>query len=93
MEGRTPIATILRWFIDAGDESSPGQVLVVSKVGTDRPGCVVAYVDALANADANALAREAADRMAPGVDCATHFPSYYGTRGPLAGEPALSPPE
>ena len=31
--------------------------------------CQIAYIDALANPDANALAREAADRMAGKTDC------------------------
>ena len=86
-QGRA-FATILRWHVDPGDGSEPGQVLVVSKVGTgDSPGCVAAYVDALANPNANELAREAADRIARNVDCATHAPSYYGVRGAAAAEP------
>lgn len=94
MEGGAAVATILRWHIDPGDGSKPGQVLVVSKVGKGQtPGCVVAYVDALANPDANELAREAADRIVPGIDCASHVPSYYGVRGPHSGEPMLPSPE
>jgi hypothetical protein len=94
MEDGVAVATILRWLIDAGEEGTEGQVLVVSKVGTgSSPGCVAAYVDALANPDANELAREAADRIAPNVDCAIHMPFYYGVRGPSAGEPMLSPRE
>jgi hypothetical protein len=86
-DGRS-FATILRWRIDPGDGSEPGQVLVVSKVEPgDSPGCVAACVDALANPNANELAREAADRVAPNVDCATHTPSYYGVRGTAAAEP------
>lgn len=90
IEGNRPFATILRWHIESGDGGSPGQVLVVSKVGEgETPGCVVAYVDARANSNANELARDAADRMAPGVDCASHVPAYYGERGPTAGEPSF----
>lgn len=94
VEGGVAVATILRWHLDPGEGGTPGQVLVVSKVGAGTsPGCVVAYVDALANPDANALAREAADRIVPNADCASHMPSYYGVRGPSAGEPMLSPRE
>lgn len=87
VEGGTAVAAILRWLIESPATAAEGQVLVVSKVGSNAPGCVVAYVDALANADANTLAREAADRIAPNVDCASHVPFYYGARGPDAAEP------
>lgn len=65
-----PFATIVRYFTDKGDTSDKeGQVLVVTRI---EPGktCQVAYVDALANPDANELARQAADEIAPGFDCA-----------------------
>jgi len=72
--GWKPVATILRWFpakLDAGAAATgaEGQVLVVTKVS---PGatCHVAYVDALANRNANELARQAADELAPYYDCA-----------------------
>lgn len=87
-----PMSTVLRWHIQGGDgeTGADGQVLVVSKVGSaNSPGCVVAYVDAMANRGANILARDAADMIAPNVDCATHVPFYYGRRGPTAGEPVL----
>jgi hypothetical protein len=94
MEGDAAVAAILRWFIDAADGGEQSQVLVISKVGEGAsPGCVAAYVDALASPDANALAREAADRIAPNVDCAIHIPFYYGVRGANAAEPILSPRE
>ncbi len=90
VEGGRSYATILRWLLDAGEGGAPGQVHVVSRLGTGQsPGRVVAYVDALANPDANILAREAADRIAPNADCSTHMPFYYGVRGPSAGEPML----
>jgi hypothetical protein len=89
MEGGQATAAILRWYLepDGGEE---GQVLVVSKVGDDSPGCVVAYVDARANPSPNDLAREAADRIAPNVECGAHVPFYYGIRGPSAGDPMRS---
>ena len=45
-----------------------GDVLVVSKV-SDAETCHVAYIDALANPDAIALARQIADRQAKSFDC------------------------
>jgi hypothetical protein len=65
-----PFATIVRYFVDKGDtDNKEGQVLVVTRI---EPGatCQVAYVDASANSDANELAREAADTIAPDFDCA-----------------------
>lgn len=72
-----PVATIVRYFtadVETGEDK--GQVLVVSKVA---PGdsCHIAYVDALANADANQLARDAADQAAD-FDCATDEPEVIG---------------
>lgn len=69
-EGRwLPFATILRYFTTKPDGSEgEGQVLVVTKVA---PGatCHVAYIDALANPDANALAQKVADEKARDFDC------------------------
>ena len=94
VEGGAPVATILRWLVDSPEGGAESQVLVVSKVGEgDSPGCVAAYVDALANSNANELAREAAERIVPNVDCEIHIPLYYGVRGPDAAEPMLSPRE
>ncbi|WP_426240389.1 hypothetical protein [Pararhizobium sp. DWP1-1-3] len=90
-----PVATILRWFLDNIDpvtyQPSPklkGQVLVVSKVadGTGQ-GCVVGYVDALANPDPNALARQVADARATNFVCGKDMAGYHGIRGPTAAEP------
>lgn len=72
-----PFATILRFFTQ-GEEGKPeGQVLVVTKVA---PGatCQIAYVDALANPNANELARKAADEKAKDFDCAVSDPEYVG---------------
>lgn len=70
-----PYAFILRYFTDggSGDEADNGNVLVVSKVAREG-SCHVAYVDAAQHADANALARQAADTMARGFECAAHTP-------------------
>ncbi|MBO0346765.1 hypothetical protein J0X15_16175 [Roseibium sp. CAU 1637] len=61
-------ATILRWHVSAQDGRNPGQVLVVTQL---VPGatCQIARVDAQANRNANALAREAADRLAGNTSC------------------------
>lgn len=66
-----PFATILRWNVSTGsDGPSRGQVLVVTRLG---PGgvCHVGYVDAVANSDANALARKLADEHARTFKCGT----------------------
>ena len=62
-----PFAAILRYFVDG--DGGEGQVLVVTRIG---PGttCQIAYVDALANENAEELAQQAADEMAAGFDCA-----------------------
>ncbi len=72
-------ATILRWFTEF-DDGRVGQVLVVTKLG-DEGTCHVAYVDALANKNANELARQAADTLSAGFDCETQEPVVVGTPG------------
>ena len=76
--GEVPVGTILRFFIAAPDYQDPDrQVLVVTRIA---PGstCQVAHIDALANPDANALAREAAARLIPDFDCAGGEPERVG---------------
>ncbi|MEI2299197.1 hypothetical protein [Ensifer sp. MJa1] len=100
-KGGTPVATILRWFIentDASGASVPalqGQVLVISKVAQkdDGKGCVAGYVDALANHDPNTLARKIADEVAPTFRCGTDKAAYHGMRGDKAAEPNNELPE
>lgn len=73
--GYKSFAAIVRYFTAApepeeGKEKGPdGQVLVVIRI---EPGatCQIAWIDALANPDANELARKAADETAPDFDCA-----------------------
>ncbi len=75
-----PFATILRFFTAAPDGSGEeGQVLVVTKVA---PGatCHVAYIDARANAEANQMARDAADELAMDFDCENE-PEVIGAFG------------
>lgn len=92
--GGRPFATIVRWFVsdpeaDGEGETRYGQILVVSTVATaDNPtSCVAGYVDALANKDANLLARNVADEEAHDFACGVGEPRWHGERGALAGEP------
>jgi hypothetical protein len=72
-----PVATILRWYTQRETGSDEGQVLVVTQL---KPGatCHIAYIDALANKDANALARQAAEELAGDFDCEDTMPQAYG---------------
>jgi hypothetical protein len=65
-ERKIPYATIVRYHTSRDGRS--GDVLVVSKV-SDADTCHVAYVDALANPDAIALARQIADKQTKAFDC------------------------
>ena len=61
----------------------PKQVLVVTRLGETGTVCHVAYVDALLNPNANALAREAADTIARIFTCSHDEPGWIGnTRQP-----------
>ncbi len=81
-----PFAMIQRWHIaDISDEDKAGrpiakQMLVVTRL---PPGavCHVAYIDVKANANANDLAREAADTLARDFKCETDKVKVLGTRG------------
>lgn len=94
-----PIATIVRWSIyydstgelNADDESN-GNVLVVSKVGQPAvgDGCVIGYVDARANEDANTLARDIADGLAAGFQCRVETAQFHGEEGILTPVPVRS---
>jgi hypothetical protein len=61
-----PYATIVRFHTSR--EGKRGDVLIVSKVGP-ADTCHVAYIDALANNNAIALARYVADTQAKAFDC------------------------
>jgi hypothetical protein len=65
-ERKLPYAIIVRFHTSRDGRN--GDVLVVSKV-SDVETCHVAYVDALANLDAIALARQIADTQAKSFDC------------------------
>jgi hypothetical protein len=101
-EKGSPIAAIQRWFIDNPDPAtgapspkSAGQVLVISRVAQKDDGlsCVVGYVDALANPDANERARKMADETAQDFACGYAEAMWQGTRGPKSGTPSSSMPD
>ncbi len=79
--GGPPTAAIQRWFIDrSAIDEAEAQVLVISRVGQPGEGeaCVAGYVDALANKDANVIARRVADDIAPGFACRKAEPQWHG---------------
>ena len=92
---KKPYAAILRWFLENSNPDGEytkeleGQVLVVSTVAShSKPvSCVVGYVDARANSNANELARNLADESARGFTCGEDKPEFNGKRGDLAGDP------
>jgi hypothetical protein len=81
-----PFAIIQRWHItdyeDLGANDRPRSVamLVVTRLAPG-PVCHVAYIDVAANADANALARHAADDWARSFDCKKDSIHVGGQRG------------
>jgi hypothetical protein len=77
-----PFAAIMRWSTTKSAQEPPikGEVLVVTRLGP--PACHVGYVDAKANADANALAQKIADAHARDFRCETDKPVILGKQGP-----------
>lgn len=76
-----PEAAIVRfrWEVDG----KKGSVLGVARLGRDMTDtCFFAYVDAVANPDANALAAEVADRDAADAQCSGEAPRWVGKVGP-----------
>lgn len=84
--GAKPFAIIQRWHIaDGTDLDQQGRpntkaMLVVTRLA---PGavCHVAYVDAIANTNANGLARQAADEVARGFTCGKDQVKIIGSSG------------
>ena len=72
----TPVATILRWYLQQGEGPGESQILVVTQL---KPGavCQIAWIDATANPNANEMAREAAAELAGDFDCGG-MPRVYG---------------
>ena len=64
-----PVATILRWSIAGEDGADKYQVLVVTQLKYGAT-CQIARIDALAVKDANARARDIAEKTAGSFDCA-----------------------
>lgn len=95
LKDKKPYAAILRYFIENANDNGEyikeleGQVLVVSTVGThEQPtSCVVGYVDARANKDANKLSQELADTKAKNFTCGKDKPEFFGKRGRFSGSP------
>lgn len=89
LKAGTAFATILRWNVMTqrdietakGPTKPSGRILVVTRLG---PGgsCHVGYVDAVANADANEIARALADENAQAFKCGTDKPEVRGKRLP-----------
>lgn len=87
-----PFATIIRWNAklasDMENRKTRGRVLVVTRL-PPGPVCHGGYVDALANPDANALARDIADRLARGFTCGKDKAAFAGKLTP--GESFIYP--
>lgn len=72
-----PLATIVRYHTaDPETGKNKGQVLVVTQIARGN-SCHIAYIDALANKDANILARAAADK-AGSFNCMADEPEVIG---------------
>lgn len=84
--GAKPFAIIQRWHIaDGSDLNKLGRpntkaMLVVTRL-PPGPVCHIAYVDAVANPNANELARKAADELARGFNCGKDEVKIIGTSG------------
>lgn len=84
--GARPFAIIQRWHIaDGADPDKEGRpntkaMLVVTRL-PPGPVCHVAYVDAIANPNANALARQAADAFARSFQCGKDEVKIIGMSG------------
>ncbi len=72
-----PYATIVSY--DTKNDEGSGRVLVVTKVGKSE-SCHVAYIDAVANTNAIALARNVADKTTASFDCSRE-PEVVGASG------------
>lgn len=76
--GPVPFATIHRWKVSDVNGDGEIQVLVVERVaGPGGNGCVVGYVVATGNKDANVQARQVADNVARSFTCALDEPEVH----------------
>lgn len=76
-----PFATILRFFTSTGEGTPDGQVLVLTRLGGPGQVCHIGTIDARANPDANALAREVVDNAAADFECGRDTALPYGLDG------------
>jgi len=81
-----PFAIIQRWHIDDNDdEDKNGRPKAKPMLAVTRllPGavCHAAYVDVVANPNANELARKAADEFVRGFDCSRDMAKVLGKSG------------
>jgi hypothetical protein len=93
MRDGKPFATILRWFTTENtDSGNPVKQnwLVVTKLG-DKDACHIAYIDTR-YAEANEVARQRADEMAAGFDCARDMPEIFSSLGGSATDYASGMP-
>jgi hypothetical protein len=85
-----PFATIQRWHLDDNNDEdksgrpTPKPMLVVTRL-PPGPVCHVAYVDVQANADADGLARKAADEFARDFRCGQDEVKTIGASGRATG--------
>lgn len=75
-----PHAAILRYFTNDAEGEAKGQVLVVTRMAGSQ-ACHMAYIDALANPNPNALAQQTADDGADAFDCESGEVRIVGASG------------
>ncbi len=84
-----PFATILRYFVEA--DGVKEQYLVVSRLDGDQ-ACQMAFIST-GQPNANQLARDAADRFAPGFECGLDRAFNYTSAGANGNETPSGNPE
>jgi hypothetical protein len=93
MKNAKPFATILRWFTtqstNGGDPLKQNWLVVTKLGGTDA--CHIAYIDTR-YAEANEVARQRADEMAAGFNCAKDMPEIFSSLGGSATDYASGMP-
>ena len=81
-KGFEPYAVIVRLLMkdpESLKREADGQVLAVVRFDPrEGEACAMAYVDARANKEPNALARATADRLGPAFDCRSEKPTVMG---------------
>ena len=87
-----PFATIHRWFVQLEQPGGPSEhpMLLVQTVAS-APGeesCIVGYVDAHANPNANEIAKRVADEVAPRFECGIDEMQSHGDTTDRTPHPA-----